>query len=149
MPMDQSFVGRSFPFDRPYEVGRESIRTFAEAIGDDNPMYFDRVAAQSAGHPDVVAPPTFVIAVNAKAQDAVMFHPDLQLDYARVVHADQRFSYRRPIYAGDVLTSTVHIDSIKLMAGNDFITVRTDVHDADGNLVCVASGTLVSRGGGD
>jgi acyl dehydratase len=146
MPMDQAYVGRSFPFADSYEVGRESIRQFASAIADDNPMYFDRVVAQSAGHPDVVAPPTFVIAVVARAQDAVMFDPALGLDFSRVVHLDQRFVHHRSVTAGDVLRSTVHVDSIKVLAGNDVITVRTEVTGVAGEQVCTAYGTLVSRG---
>jgi acyl dehydratase len=143
--MDRAFVGRSFPFDEPYDVGRENIRQFAQAIGDDNPMYVDRVAAQRAGHPDVVAPPTFLIAVVARAQDSVMFDPALGLDFSRVVHLDQRFVHHRAVVAGDVLRSTVHVDSIKVLAGNDVIGVRTEVTDAVGTAVATAYGTLVSR----
>jgi len=33
MALDQSFVGRSYPPTDPYEVGREKIREFAEAVG--------------------------------------------------------------------------------------------------------------------
>ena len=39
MALDQSFVGRTYPPTAPYEVGREKIREFAEAIGDPNPAY--------------------------------------------------------------------------------------------------------------
>ncbi len=147
--MDQSYVGREFPFADPYEVGRESIRQFATAIGDGNPLYHDREAAQRAGHPDVVAPPTFMIAVVARAQDSVMFDPALGLDFSRVVHLDQRFVHHRSVSPGDVLHSTVHVDSIKLLAGNDVIAVRTEVVDQAGAAVCTAHGTLVSRGAPD
>ncbi|MGO4428351.1 MaoC family dehydratase N-terminal domain-containing protein, partial [Streptomyces sp. MCAF7] len=47
MALDQSFVGRSYPPTAPYEVGREKIREFAEAIGDANPVYFDPEAAKA------------------------------------------------------------------------------------------------------
>ena len=143
--MDAAFVGRSFPLDRPYEVGIEKIREFARAIGDDNPLYHDRVAAHSAGHPDVVAPPTFAIAVIAAAQDAVLFDPALGLDFSRVVHGEQRFVHHRPIVAGDVLGSTVHIDGIRVAAGNDILTLRTEVAGASGEPVCTAHSVLVSR----
>jgi acyl dehydratase len=143
--MDAAFVGRSFPLDRPYEVGIEKIREFARAIGDDNPLYHDRVAAHSAGHPDVVAPPTFAIAVIAAAQDAVLFDPALGLDFSRVVHGEQRFVHHRPIVAGDVLGSTVHIDGIRVAAGNDILTLRTEVAGAAGEPVCTAHSVLVSR----
>jgi acyl dehydratase len=146
MAMDQSYVGRSFPFPEPYQVGRESIRQFATAIGDVNPLYHSVDAARAAGHSDVVAPPTFAIAVIARAQDAVMFDPALGLDFSRVVHGDQRFVHHRPIVAGDELAATVHVDAIKVMGGNDIISVRTEVVDDSGAAVCSAFGTLVSRG---
>ena len=62
-----------------------------------------------------------------------------------MVHGDQRFVHHRPIVAGDVLQSTVHIDAIRVAAGNDILTLRTEVDDASGAPVCTAHSTLVSR----
>ena len=42
MPVDPAFVGKPFPYPMSYIVGVEKIRDFAEAIGDDNPIYWDR-----------------------------------------------------------------------------------------------------------
>jgi acyl dehydratase len=145
MAMDAAFVGRSFPFADPYPVGTAKIREFAEAIGDLHPLYLDGVAARSAGHPDVVAPPTFAILAIARAQEAVLFLPALGLDFSRVVHGDQRFVHHRPIVAGDLLHSVVHIDAIRVAAGNDILSLRTEVTDPAGEAVCTAYSTLVSR----
>ncbi len=143
--MDASFVGRAFPLAEPYLVGAEKIREFADAIGEPSPLCHDRQAARAAGHPDLVAPPTFAIAAIARAQDAVLFRPDLQLDFSRVVHRDQRFVHHRPIHAGDQLRATVHIDTIKVLAGNDVIGLRTEVVDGAGEPVVTCHSTLVSR----
>lgn len=67
MALDQSFVGRSYPATAPYEVGREKIREFAEAIGDAAPAYTDAEAARALGYPDVIAPPTFVFSITFRA----------------------------------------------------------------------------------
>ena len=99
-------------------------------------MYHDRDAARAAGHPDVVAPPTFAIAVIAAAQDAVLFDPALGLDFSRVVHGDQRFVHHRPIYAGDELSRTVVVDAVRVLAGNDVLTLRTEVVDAGRAIRC-------------
>ena len=144
--MDAAFIGRAFPFADPYPVGAAKIREFAEAVGDLHPFYLDRVAAQSAGHPDVVAPPTFAILVVARAQEAVLFLPKLGLDFSRVVHGDERFVHARPVVAGDELSCTVHVDSIRTVAGNDIIGIRTEVTDGVGAPVSSAYGTLVARG---
>ncbi len=62
-----------------------------------------------------------------RASESVIFDPELGLDYTRVVHGEQRFSYDRPIVAGDELIVATTIESIRTMAGNDMITTRGDV----------------------
>jgi acyl dehydratase len=144
--MDTSFIGRSFPLAEPYLVGVEKVREFAAAIGETSPLCHDRAAARAAGYPDLVAPPTFAMAVVARAQDSVLFDPELGLDFSRVVHGDQAFTHHRAICAGDELSATVHIDAIRQMAGNDIITLRTELADVSGAQVSTATSTLVSRG---
>ncbi|POX41791.1 hypothetical protein C3486_07550 [Streptomyces sp. Ru73] len=145
MALDQSFVGRTYPPTAPYEVGREKIREFAEAIGDANPVYTDTEAAKALGHSDVIAPPTFVFAITFKAAGQVIEDPQLGLDYSRVVHGDQKFSYTRPVRAGDRLTVTSTIESIKSLAGNDILDVRGEVYDEAGEHVVTAVTKLVAR----
>ena len=127
MALDQSFVGRKYPPTEPYEVGREKIREFADAIGDPNPAYRDADAARALGHPDVIAPPTFPVVLSMRASAQVVADPELGLDYSRVVHGEQRFVYSRPVRAGDRLTVTVTVESIRSAAGNDLLTTRGDV----------------------
>ncbi|WP_410639696.1 MaoC family dehydratase N-terminal domain-containing protein [Amycolatopsis sp. lyj-346] len=146
MPLDQSFAGRSYPPQTSYEVSREKIREFADAIGDANPVYRDPEAAREAGHPDVIAPPTFLTIINLASINAIVADPELGLDYSRMVHGDQGFTYTRPVFAGDVLEVTTHIDGIMNRAGNDFITLRADITDAAGQKVCTTRAQLVVRG---
>lgn len=146
MPLDPSFIGRSYPPTAPYEVGREKIREFADAIGDASPAYRDPEAAKALGHPDVIAPPTFPFLITYRAAAQVVEDPELGLDFTRVVHGDQRFVYTRPVRAGDRLAVTVTIDSIKSLAGNDILSVRGEVHESDGEHVVTAFMTLVARG---
>ena len=148
MPLDESFVGRVYPPTDAYEVGREKIREFADAIGDPNPAYRDRAAAQSSGHPDVIAPPTFAILVTVRASRQVIADPELGLDYSRVVHGEQRFVHSRPIRAGDSLTTVVTVEDIRSAAGNDLIATKSDVSTVDGEPVVTAYATLVVRGAG-
>ena len=146
MPLDPSFIGRSYPPTDPYEVGREKVREFADAIGDANPAYRDPEAAKALGHPDVIAPPTFPFLITYRAAGQVVADPELGLDFSRVVHGDQKFTYSRPVRAGDRLVVTVTIDSIKSMVGNDILSVRGEVHETSGEHVVTALMTLVSRG---
>ncbi|NEE45866.1 MaoC family dehydratase, partial [Streptomyces sp. SID8455] len=139
------FVGRTYPPTPAYEVGREKIREFAEAVGDSHPAYVDVEAARALGHPDVIAPPTFVFSITYRAAGEVVQDPQLGLDYSRVVHGDQKFSYVRPVRAGDRLTVTSTIEAIKSLAGNDIVDIRGDVHDEAGELVVTALTKLVAR----
>ncbi|GAB2914915.1 MULTISPECIES: MaoC family dehydratase N-terminal domain-containing protein [unclassified Streptomyces] len=145
MALDQSFVGRTYPPTPAYEVGREKIREFAEAVGDANPAYVDPEAARALGHADVIAPPTFVFSITHRAAGVVVQDPQLGLDYSRVVHGDQKFRYVRPVRAGDRLTVTSTIEGIKSLAGNDVLDIRGDVHDEAGELVVTAVTKLVAR----
>ncbi|MGW4835763.1 FAS1-like dehydratase domain-containing protein [Streptomyces globisporus] len=145
MALDQSFVGRTYPPTPAYEVGREKIREFAEAVGDTHPAYVDREAARALGHADVIAPPTFVFSITYRAAGVVVQDPQLGLDYSRVVHGDQKFRYVRPVRAGDRLTVTSTIENIKSLAGNDVLDIRGDVHDEAGELVVTAVTKLVAR----
>ncbi|MEU4177104.1 MaoC family dehydratase N-terminal domain-containing protein [Streptomyces sp. NPDC026589] len=145
MALDQSFVGRTYPPTPAYEVGREKIREFAEAVGDPHPAYVDAEAARALGHADVIAPPTFAFSITYRAAGEVVRDPQLGLDYSRVVHGDQKFRYVRPVRAGDRLTVTSTIEAIKSLAGNDILDVRGDVHDEAGELVVTTLMKLVAR----
>lgn len=146
MALDPSYVGRSYPPTATYQVGREKIREFADAIGDDDPVFRDPEAARAAGHPDVIAPPTFAIVVAMSSWHVLIDDPELGLDYSRMVHADQSFRHHRPIRVGDELSTTVHVDGIRAAAGNDILTVRCEIADAEEHPVSTAGSTLVVRG---
>ena len=146
MALDPGLVGRSYPPSAVYEVGRAKIAEFARAVGDDDAVYRDSDAARAAGHPDVIAPPTFAIVVTLGAADVVLADPDVALDYSRVVHGEQRFTHHRPIRAGDRLVSTTTIDTVRSVGGNDLLTTRVDVATEDGEPVCTATSMLVARG---
>ena len=146
MPVDQSFRGRPFPPTRPYEVGREKIREFADAINDPNPVYRERAAAQALGYADVIAPPTFAIVLTLPAGGQVIRDPEFGLDYSRVVHGEQRFVHHRPILAGDLLQVVVTVEDIRVAAGNELITNRAELMTVAGEQVCTAYSVIVGRG---
>lgn len=146
MALNPEFIGRTYPAGPSYVVGREKIREFARAIGDNNPAYHDPAVAKALGYADVIAPPTFAIVVSLEAANAALFDPELGLDYSRVVHGEQTFAYTRPICAGDELIVTTVIENIRSMAGNDMITTKGIITTVAGEPVATASSMLVSRG---
>jgi acyl dehydratase len=73
--------------------------------------------------------------------------PGLGLNYAMVVHGEQRFEYSRPLRAGDVVTAEVTIADIRAAGRNVLVTTRAEIRSVDGEHVCTAHSTLAERGG--
>jgi acyl dehydratase len=146
MAINRAYAGHAFPASEPYEVTRVKIAEFATAIRDPNPLYRDRGAAQAAGYADVIAPPTFPIVITMASSGAALADPSLGLNYAMVVHGEQRFSYARPLTAGDVVTAQVTITDIREAGRNTMLTTTTDIATVAGELVCTAVSTIVERG---
>jgi acyl dehydratase len=144
MAINRDFIGRTFPPTEPYEVTRVKIREFAQAIGDANPIYRDTEAAKAAGYPDVIAPPTFPIVFSLA--NPALADPDLGINFAMVVHGEQRFSYTRPVRAGDEVITTSTITEIKSIGNNEKMVVETEIKTVDGELVCTTYNTIVERG---
>src|SRR5215475_1722101 len=126
MAINRDFLNHTFPASDPYEISRVKIRDFADAIGDDSPVYRDTAAAQAAGFPDVIAPPTFPIVITAAAGNRAALDPDLGVNYAMVVHGEQSFEYVRPLIAGDVVTTQTTITDIRAAGRNTLLTNKTE-----------------------
>ena len=132
MAVDPSLAGRTFPPTEPYTVSREKILEFARATG----SAYDAEAA----------PATFPIVVAFAAMTALMEDPEVGISLHRVVHGDQRFTYTRPVVAGDLLSAELTVDSLRQIGGADIIGTRSEITDAEGTHVCTAYATLVHRG---
>ena len=146
MPVNPDFAGRSFPPSEPYEVSRVKIAEFAQAIGDPSPLCRDREAAQAAGYPDVIAPPTFAIVITMANSGQAVLDEELGLDYSMVVHGQQQFEHARPLHAGDVVVAQTTITEITPRRSMTMLTTRTDITTTGGEHVCTALSTLVERG---
>jgi acyl dehydratase len=144
--INPAYAGRIFEPSEPYEVSRVKIAEFATAIGDSSPLCRDRAAAQAAGYPDVVAPPTFAIVITAANSFRLVTDPGLGVNYAMVVHGEQSFAYDRPLRAGDVVVAQTTIESIKQVRSLTTMATVTDISTVDGEHVCTAHSTLVERG---
>lgn len=144
--MNPDLQGREFAPLEPYLVGREKVCEFSRAVFATNPINNDPDAARAAGHADVVAPPTFAIVVQERALAQLLADPDAGIDFTRVVHGEQRFSYTRPIVAGDLLTPQLRVSSVKSLGGHSMVTAESTITDAAGEHVVTAISTLVVRG---
>jgi acyl dehydratase len=144
--LNPEYVGKTFESSTPYEVSRVKIAEFATAIGEQSPYCFDKEAAQKAGYPDVIAPPTFAIVITTASSRSTINDPGLGLNYSMVVHGEQAFEHTRPLHAGDVVIARSTIEVIRPIGKHTSMTVRTDIETVDGEHVCTARNTLVERG---
>jgi acyl dehydratase len=147
MAINRDYLGRTYPPTEPYEVSRVKLAEFADAIGDQNPVHRDGDAARAAGYRDVVAPPTFPIVISMAGSARAVMDPGLGINYAMVVHGEQRFEYNRPLFAGDTVTCQSTISDIRAAGRNVLLTTRTEITTVEGEHVCTAYSTIVERGG--
>jgi acyl dehydratase len=146
VPVNPELQGREFAPTAPYLVGREKVREFARAVFATSPINLDPEAARAAGYSDIVAPPTFAVVIQESTLAQLLAEPDAGIDFTRVVHGDQRFTYTRPIVAGDELTATLRVASVKSLGGHSMVTAESSIVDANGTHVVTAISTLVVRG---
>lgn len=148
MTIDPSLAGRRFATSAPYQIGREKIREFAAAIGDQNAAYQDAAAARALGHESVLAPPTFATVLTLDSWRDVF--AELGIDLADVLHVDQRFVFSRALRAGDVVRTETALEDVRERMGASWLTVRADVVTEAAEHLCTAVSTIMVRNhGGD
>ena len=123
-------VGRTFNAADLVTVTQSDIDAFAAVIGESDTS---------------VAPPTFSIRISLSQYESILTQPEIGVDWTRLVHGDQKFEIYRPVVAGDVFRCSATIETLRTVAGNEIISVRSDLHN--GSELAVSSwSTLVVRG---
>ena len=146
MPVNADAAGKEFA-SATYEVGREKIREYANAVGYDNPVHQDRGAAQEAGFRDVVAPPMFVVVYSAGAMGPAIFDPDVGMDFTRMLHGSQEFVWSEPVCAGDAISTDVEWKDLSERDDKKFFVFESVSRNQDGAEVARGTWTNIVRGG--
>jgi acyl dehydratase len=113
-----ALVGTTATYTAPDELGRASIRYFARAVGDDNPLYRDEAYARANGYDGVVAPPTLVCETNQYADrprddDGYAGHVwAIEVPGTRLVRGGNEYTFHRALHPEDVITASWRIASI-------------------------------------
>jgi acyl dehydratase len=137
-------VGKTYP-PSSYAVGREKVREFASAVGEENPLHHDPGAAREAGYADVVAPPMFAVVFGGRAMAPALFDPDVGIDFARMVHGGQEFVWGPPVVAGDEIATEVEVKDIAERGGLQFYVFESRSTNQDGETVCTGTWTNIVR----
>ncbi len=145
MPVDTSAQGKTYPASE-YEVGKEKIREFAHAVGEDNPVYFDRGAATEAGFRDVPAPPMFAVVYSAGAMGPAILDPEVGINFPMMVHGGQEFVWGEPVVSGDTISTTAEVKEIYEKDGKGFYVFESVSTNQEGAEVVRATWTNIVRG---
>jgi len=145
VPVNPEAQGRSYGPHEPYEVSRAKIREFADAVDARSFAHRDVAAARAEGYDDLVAPTTFAVVSAQREEFHVVQDPEVGVDFSKVVHADERFTHHRPIVAGDVIATTIHIDKVVSRGSVSTVTTRAELADTDGAPVATVLATLAVR----
>ena len=134
--IDRQYIGHAMPsFEVLVEKGR--LHFFAKATGQTDPVYWDEVAARAAGHPALPVPPTFLFCLEMASPDPAAIRHLLGMDYRRLLHGEQGFTYHSLAYAGDVLRCEQRIEDIYDKKGGalEFVLRKTRVTNQRGQPV--------------
>ncbi len=150
----ESWIGREAHYPAHEELGRASIRYFALAMGDDNPLYVDDAYARLAGYPSVIAPPTLVCETCQYAHqspngDGYIGHEwQLPLPPSRMVRAGNDYEFMRPVLPSDRISVTWTLENIVEKSSSRggtqlFVTSVARYRDGAGEIVAVNRETVV------
>lgn len=112
----KEWIGREVTYTAPEELGRAAIRYFADAVGDNNPIYLNDESARKAGHAGVVAPPTLVCEtsqymINSHREGGHTW--DLPITGCRTIRGGNEYTLSRPVHPSDVITARWRIEDIR------------------------------------
>ena len=147
-------IGREAHYPAREELGRASIRYFALALGDDNPLYVDDAYAKEAGYPSVIAPPTLICETCQYAHrppdaDGYIGHEwRLPVANCRLIRAGNDYEFMRPVLPADWISATWSLENIVEHGASRggtqlFVTSVARYRDARGEVVAINRETLV------
>jgi len=146
LAVDESQKGKTYaPFE--YEIGREKIREYANAVGEFNPVHHDRKAAQAAGFRDVVAPPMFAVVFSTGSVAPAILDPEVGINFARMLHGSQEFEWGEPVCAGDTITTETTVEDLYERTGMEFFVFKSVSKNQNGDEVVRGTWTNIVRGG--
>ncbi len=149
MGLTANIVGMHYRYPDHYEVEREKIREYAEAVQNEDASFFDEAAAAELGYKGLLAPLTFICVFGYKAQSAFFKHANIAVQDAQIVQVDQVLKFAKPIVAGDKLYCDVWVDSVRAAHGTQIIVTKNTITNEDGEVVQETYTTLAGRAGDD
>ncbi|HSI79677.1 MAG TPA: MaoC family dehydratase N-terminal domain-containing protein [Solirubrobacterales bacterium] len=145
MPVNTDAIGKRWP-GSSFAVEAERIRRYADAIGEPSPVHRDAAAAREAGFRDLVAPPMFCVVYSAPALGQALVDPEVEMNFAAMVHGGQEFAWGEPVCAGDEITTDATCKEISERRGMGFYVFESVSRNQDGAETVRGTWTNIVRG---
>lgn len=140
------WVGRTVGPGEPLEIEKGAVRRYAEAIGDDNPLYRDPELAAQSIHGGIPMPPGFLITAMRSGGERDLQIP---LPVTRRVRGEDELIQLAPIVVGDVLRATTRVVSIEPKEARSgfmvVVTTETTYHNQRGEAVLIDRARVIKR----
>ncbi|PKB78542.1 MAG: hypothetical protein BZY88_17775 [SAR202 cluster bacterium Io17-Chloro-G9] len=129
----------------PFPVTQELILAFTHGTGETNPIFTEPEAAQAAGYPGLVAPPTLCTIFVRQIE-----LPSIELKFGKnSMHAGQRVQALAPIIAGDQLNASSHLKDVYAKTGRTgtmvFVVWETTFSNQHGSVVAEVEESFARR----
>lgn len=142
---------RTEPVKVAIERGR--IQFYSQVLGVTDAIHRDTDAARAKGYPDLVAPPSFFMVIEATANDELRRRGEqstldrIGCDYRYLLHGDERYDYPGLIFAGDEVTLTTTVVDFYDKKGGamEFVTLESVVEHAERGVLVRATRNLLHR----
>lgn len=125
--MNPEAAGKSYP-EGSFTIDPARVAAFRSVLGEDHGV-----------------PPTFVTAAEFSVIPQIVADPDLDLDFSRVLHGSQEYAFSRPLEEGETLRIRCRLDSVRVLGGNAFLAIVTELAGEDGEIACTARSTMIER----
>lgn len=154
----RAWADRKYP-DFTFHVTATDIARFAHAIGETNPVHFDKDEASKAGYSDVVAPKMFPYLIRMHGSTLVS-RDELELDGSpsgdvpplatrRAMAGETSIHFGDPIVAGDVVTVNKRLASMYEKEGRSgqlvFVEMEFTLTNQRGEQVATETFTRIYR----
>jgi acyl dehydratase len=141
---------------RRYDVTRKDIRRFAQAIGEEHPVYYDEDYAKNTQYGTIVAPPLFCqmftfedVPANRLPNDGSPVEIDVPVPAHRTVGGGSTYEIFQRVKVGDTITVKSALKDVFTKEGRSgrlyFIIVETEFFNQKDELVAKETATYIKR----
>lgn len=132
----------------PYSfmVERGKIKEFAQAIGDDNPIYYSQEEAIASGFRDIPIPPTYPTVIDMwSGPDFNQLIEALEVNPLKVLHGEMQYTYLGEICAGDIIMGKSSVIGAVEKKRMKLFTIETEYVNQEDQLVLISKSVVIER----